>query len=296
MRALLIPLAALLAIGTPGTALTAQTTVRADPPRDLTSPATNKQFLLPSGGVGLNALFFLAGGPGPKPTVILLHGLPGNERNLDLAQAIRRAGYNVLTFTYRGAWGSPGDFSLSNAIEDTAAALAFVRTPAALEQFRIDPRRIVLAGHSMGGANAALVAAASDGLAGVALLDAANFAYRADMLEKNGPEAIAKVAEGFDDFGNSLAGSSPLAVATEIATKGRSWDLIPLAPSLARFPILSLYARYGIAEPNKALVAAIKAQPGARLTAAELPTSHGFEDHRLALAEQMVDWLDTLPK
>ena len=42
-----------------------------------------------------------------------MHGLPGNERNLDLAQAIRRAGWDVLTFTYRGAWGSPGDFSIS---------------------------------------------------------------------------------------------------------------------------------------------------------------------------------------
>ena len=67
----------------------------------------------------MNALLFVAGGKGPHPTVILMHGLPGNERNLDLAQAIRRAGWDVLTFTYRGAWGSPGDFSIANAMEDT---------------------------------------------------------------------------------------------------------------------------------------------------------------------------------
>ena len=72
----------------------------------------------------MNALLFVAGGKGPHPTVILMHGLPGNERNLDLAQAIRRAGWDVLTFTYRGAWGSPGDFSIANSMEDTAAALA----------------------------------------------------------------------------------------------------------------------------------------------------------------------------
>jgi predicted alpha/beta-fold hydrolase len=82
-----------------GSSLAAETSVLADPPRHATHHATNKQLLLPSGGVGLNALFFLAAGPDPKPTVILLHGLPGNERNLDLAQAIRRAGWNVLTFT-----------------------------------------------------------------------------------------------------------------------------------------------------------------------------------------------------
>jgi len=34
--------------------------------------------------------------------VILFHGLPGNEQNLDLAQAIRRANWNVLTLHYRG--------------------------------------------------------------------------------------------------------------------------------------------------------------------------------------------------
>lgn len=289
-----LALAATLALMASG-ALAAETSVRADPPRDAAYPATNKQLLLPSGGVGLNALFFIASGSDPKPTVILLHGLPGNERNLDLAQAIRRAGWTVLTFTYRGAWGSPGDFSLTHAIEDTAAALAFVRSPEAIKTYRIDPSRLVLAGHSMGGANAALVAANADGLAGVALLDAANFSYRADMLEQGGPDAIAKVAAGFDDFGNSLQGSSPLDVATEIAAKGKGWDLIPLAQKLARFPVLSLYATFGIAEPNRALAAAIKAQPGARLTAAELPTSHGFEDRRLDLAARMVAWLDTLP-
>lgn len=287
-----LALALLLASAAPA----AEIAVRADPPRHATHPATNKQFLLPSAGFGLNALFFLAPGPEPKPTIILLHGLPGNERNLDLAQAIRRAGWNVLTFTYRGAWGSPGQFTLANTIEDTQAALAFVRTPEAIAKYRIDPGRIVLSGHSMGGAAAALAAADAQGLAGVALLDAANFAIRADALQNATPDAIAKVAEGFDDFGNSLAGTSPTAVATEIAAKGRGWDLVPLAPRLVRFPILSLYAQYGIAEPNRALVAALQAQPGVRLTAHELPTSHGFEDHRLELGNRLIAWLDALPK
>ena len=57
-------------------------------------------------------------------TVVLLHGLPGNEQNLDLAQAIRRAGWNVLTLHYRGAWGSPGQFSLQHVLEDADAAVA----------------------------------------------------------------------------------------------------------------------------------------------------------------------------
>ena len=125
--------------------------------------------LIPSHGVGLNALLFVASGKGPHPTVILMHGLPGNERNLDLAQAIKRSGWDVLTFTYRGAWGSPGDFSISNSMEDTAAALAFARSSEGAK-YGIDPRHIVLAGHSMGGATAMMTAASATDLDGLILV------------------------------------------------------------------------------------------------------------------------------
>jgi pimeloyl-ACP methyl ester carboxylesterase len=51
--------------------------------------------------------------------MVLLHGLPGNERNLDLAQAVRRAGWTVVTFNYRGSWGSPGHYSFAGDLKDT---------------------------------------------------------------------------------------------------------------------------------------------------------------------------------
>jgi len=46
---------------------------------------------------------YVAAGAGPHPAVVLLHGFPGNEKTLDLAQDVRRAGWNVLYFNYRGA-------------------------------------------------------------------------------------------------------------------------------------------------------------------------------------------------
>ena len=58
----------------------------------------------------------LAAGKDKKETVLLLHGLPGNERNLDLAQELRRNGRNVIYFNYRGAWGSQGEFMFSNCL------------------------------------------------------------------------------------------------------------------------------------------------------------------------------------
>ena len=73
------------------------------PVRDTANPMALEELHFASGGARLNGLLYLASGKGPHPTVALLHGYPGNERNLDLAQAMRRAGMNVLFFHYRGA-------------------------------------------------------------------------------------------------------------------------------------------------------------------------------------------------
>ena len=108
----------------------------------------------------MNAILYEAAGAGPHPTAILLHGFPGNERNLDLAQSLRRAGWNAVFFHYRGTWGSRGDFSFANVLEDAAAVLAQVREPAFARAHRIDPDRIALIGHSMGGFAALITAPA----------------------------------------------------------------------------------------------------------------------------------------
>ena len=100
-------------------------------------------------GSRLSGILYLANGLGPHPTVVLLHGLPGNEKNLDLAQVMRRAGFNVLFFHYRGAWGSEGDYLISRQPEDVAAAIGFLRENAV--RYRIDVNAISLLGHSLGG-------------------------------------------------------------------------------------------------------------------------------------------------
>jgi len=70
---------------------------------------------------GSNAIVYEAQGAGPHPTVVLLHGFPGNEKNLVLAQALRRAGWNVVFFHYRGSWGSGGPLLLGSADRPCAA-------------------------------------------------------------------------------------------------------------------------------------------------------------------------------
>lgn len=122
-----------------------------DPPHDARYPARMVVLHIPSGGVKINGVAYLAQGAGPHPTAILFVGLPGNEKNLDLAQAVRRAGWNTVSFFYRGSWGSPGVFRLSHCLEDAKAVLAYLRVDSRAKRLGIDASRIVLVGHSMGG-------------------------------------------------------------------------------------------------------------------------------------------------
>lgn len=265
-----------------------------DPPRDNTHPARNEQLLIPSAGAEMNALFFLAQGAGPKPTIIILHGLPGNERNLDLAQAVRRAGWNALTFTYRGAWGSQGKFSVAHSIEDAAAALAFIRRPEVAAKYQVDPRRIVVAGHSMGGLAAAMTGARDKDLAGVALFDAWDPGNDAEWI-KTTKDARAQMIASMTDFGHSVGATSVAEIADEIIAGAAGWSLTPHAAALAARPVLTIYATHGGGEGNAKLAELIRKSPGARITAVQIDSDHGFADSRIRLASETVAWLKALP-
>ncbi|WP_332854426.1 alpha/beta hydrolase family protein [Duganella sp. S19_KUP01_CR8] len=265
--------------------------VIADPIRDEKYPAFNRQLLIPSGGVGMNALLMRAAGKGPKPTLVLLHGLPGNEQNLDLAQAVRRAGWNVLTMHYRGSWGSPGNFSIEGAIQDAEAAMVFLRLPENATRFNINTGRVFVGGHSMGGLAAALYAAAHPDVAGLLLIDAWNAGSDGKDLLAH-PDTLAALLEGLgDDMGNSLTGTDPARLAEEMKRHANDWDLMMFAPALAIPPTLVIGATRGGGAENKALADVIRAQHKRRISSLTIDSDHSFADHRIALSAAVVNWL-----
>jgi uncharacterized protein len=269
--------------------------VIADPAPDPVNPPRSAQVLIPSHGAGMNGLFYLAGGEGPHPTFILLHGFPGNEQNLDLAQAIRRGGWNVLTLHYRGAWGSPGLFSIAHVLEDADAAVAFVRRPDISEKFAIDTRRIVLGGHSMGGFASASHARTDERLLGIILVDAWNVGTTGDELGKVSGAVRAALAEKeFNDLGNSLQGATAGSIAEELVAHRLEWNFMSWADDLTRQPLLVIGASKGIGEENRRLAEAVT-RAGGEVTAVTLPSDHSFQDHRVALAAEVVKWLQNLP-
>jgi len=102
--------------------------------------------LLTSHGCKLLGGFYGAAGETPRPTAILLHGVPGVEKNLDFAYGLRDAGWNTLYFHYRGCWGSEGTYSFDGLLDDVCAA-----TDWTLRQPSVDRERLVLMGSSLGG-------------------------------------------------------------------------------------------------------------------------------------------------
>jgi len=116
---------------------------------DINSPASSTELFIPSGGSQIAGLIYSANGLQKHPTLLLLHGYPGNERNLDIAQVVRSRGWNVIYFDYRGSWGSQGKFSFKNCVEDIVNVVAFCNKYQ--DSLKIDTSNIVLFGHSMGG-------------------------------------------------------------------------------------------------------------------------------------------------
>jgi pimeloyl-ACP methyl ester carboxylesterase len=266
-----------------------------DPTSDPLHPPHSAQVLVPSHGMGMNGLFYLAGGTGRHPTVVLLHGFPGNEQNLDLAQAIRRAGWNVLTLHYRGTWGSPGIFSIHNVLEDADAAIAFVRRPEIAEKYGIDTQRLVLGGHSMGGFASAAHARTDRQLLGVFLIDAWNVGNSGEEFARvSGAARAALINKEFDDLGNSLHGATATSTAAEVIAHRTEWNFRSWAKDLTHCPLLVIGASKAEGEENRALAEAVT-RDGGKVSAVTLPTDHSFQDHRIALAAKVVDWLQKLP-
>ena len=275
-----------------GSALNAQGTPAAvyiDPPRDAQHPARMEVLHIPSSGVKINGVAMIAAGAGAHPTFVFFHGLPGNEKGHDLAQAVRRAGWNAITFNYRGSWGSPGNFAFDHTIEDAAAALAFLRDTANVRALAIDTNRIVVAGHSMGGWVAAFTAARDARLRGLVLISTADMGLVGASLKP--AEAPGFMAENME----SLAGGSAESFAADLMSGAERRRLALTARGLARMPMLVLTSADGLAPHSDSLVAAVRRLGNTRITTMHRTTDHSWSDQRIALESAVTRWLARLP-
>ena len=284
MKTTMILMVAALGLAAPAMAQEVPAAIFTDPPHDAAHPARMAVLHIPSGSVAINGVAYVAAGAGPHPVVVLCHGLPGNEKNLDLAQAMRRAGWTVVTFNYRGSWGSPGSYRFASDLEDVDAVLAWLRAPANAAALGLDLKRMVLMGHSLGGWATALTAAHDKGLIGAALISPGDMGLLGKLPRAAAVKALA------DDM-ETLADTSPERMADELIAHADAWDFVKAAPRLNALPLLVVTSDDGLAAPANALVAGAKAAGNGHVATSHVATDHSYSDARVRLESEIVRWL-----
>lgn len=257
---------------------------------DETHPPALIDLNFDSYGDRLNGILYQANGAGPHPTVVLLHGYPGNEKNLDLAQSMRRAGYNVLFFHYRGAWGSDGTFSFTHVIEDVGSAINYLRNQA--DKYRIDAERILLVGHSMGGFAALQGAARDEQVKCVAGIAPGDLGLVAGVIQTN-PEIAQNFAEGADTL-TMLNGWTGTSAIEDLKNNRDAFSLVNLAAQLNGKSVLLIAGdKDTVLAPaifHTPLVTAYATEPNITLTHTIISGDHAFSWSRFQLIEAMLDW------
>ncbi|MFK7695438.1 alpha/beta hydrolase family protein [Paenibacillus sp. HJGM_3] len=177
-------------------------------------------------------------------TVVLCHGFVGNRIGVDrlfvnAARQFSRAGYVVVRFDYAGCGESTGDYGaggLTAMIEQTRTVLDYL-----LDVDYVDPNRLILIGHSLGGAAALLTAAQDKRVKSLVLWSAVAHPFN-DIVRIVGQstfdESVQKGAADYlgyslqPEFFESLKTHQPLAQVRKFAgdvlvVHGTSDDTIP---------------------------------------------------------------------
>ncbi|MCC5947505.1 MAG: alpha/beta fold hydrolase [Nitriliruptoraceae bacterium] len=162
-------------------------------------------FLAADGTSRLAGTCTLPDGDGPHAAALLIVGSGPVDRDSDhdrlalgvtreIAAALARAGIATWRYDKRGVGDSEGSYvetTFTDARDDAAAALAALRS-----RPDIDPRRVVVIGHSEGALHAAALGTAHPDLAGVVLLSgpavtgAQVLAWQAERILPTLPRAV----------------------------------------------------------------------------------------------------------
>lgn len=173
--------------------------------QDETRPVAEREVVVGESPLALPGLLTLPEGKGPFPLVVLVHGSGPNDRDetvgpnrpfRDLARGLAGRGVAVMRYDKRTR-AYPMSFAgrpftvREETIDDALSAVRLGRTIP-----EIDARRIMVAGHSLGGMLTPRIAEMDGRLAGAVLLAGASDESLPDMVERQ--FAYLKTLDGAD--------------------------------------------------------------------------------------------------
>jgi dipeptidyl aminopeptidase/acylaminoacyl peptidase len=209
------------------------------------------------------------------PAVLVLHGFPGAEKNVDVQRRLLSLGVASFSLYFAGAWGSEGEYTFSGLVPQAQAGLRYL---AGLEF--VDAGRLGVFGFSMGGWTALNLAALRPDLRGAVAVapvgGAELISSRTPVFIRRHalPLRVSSAAALTRDFRNALTERDPYEAAARLKcplllVHGGADDVVPASVSK------KLYA---LARAPKKLVIAKGAV-------------HDFLDRRDWLARLSAGWL-----
>ena len=178
-----------------------------------------------------------------KGSFLFLPGVPGTDKNEDLAEMLCFDGYRVLCLmlcfdgyrvlclSFSGTCGSEGIYSLEHALEDAETAYGYLSA--------LDPDGVSVFGHSMGGFIAAHTAASHPNTSSLILMFPCDIG-RLPIWDDESIMTSYIVKDFLDSHASLLSGVSSEQLISEIYLNSKSFSLINLAPALSRIPVLMI--------------------------------------------------------
>ena len=257
-------------------------------------PATTTELTFEVNGKRMSGFIYQATGKGPHPTALLLHGYPGNEKNLDVAQALRSNGWSVVFFHYRGAWGSEGQFSFLNAEQDVQTVLHYMRDKKNADALRIDRNLVSTVGHSMGGHMAIAGILDNPAVKCAIAYDGANMGV-SDVGIIDDPETTLPWKE-YSDSLFMLNGWSGEKGAKELREHGKALNLVRRVNTINGRPVLLVAADTDVIPMEshiKPLLKALKQTKNSRVSYKLIDDDHSFNSSRAELINTTIKFLDS---
>ena len=219
------------------------------------------------------------------PVLVMLHGYPGLEQNMDMPPVLRRGGIATLYFNYRGVWGGHGYYSFSHLIEDTFTMVAWIKERA--EKYHVDPDRIYLMGHSMGGFTALNALAQGVGVRGAVIMAPCDMAMRYEDQPERFEAMMETAAKGYFRMPHDNY------LREDIAAHSKEWRFDALADKIPQtMPLRFIGGKKDTMVPPESHIMPLYnllKERGMDVTYQELDAGHIFTAYRITLTNMVFD-------